>query len=450
MAPVWGVGLGLLAFRLVDSARFRLDEMSHRNVIAPEVSLTNQVNASDYIRLLERKGCVYTIGSGGDGCIGSYPAVLRTCQDRASELLRKMDAAYSQNEFPVAPWHPAVKNNARIVLYENEDVASRMDKLFTGGVSGVREGAGWGEEVKFMEVFSLFRNHKCMALVWGGEIRDAILAAVAKEEMSTMDTDVGWFCNQNTIKAIVAEQEWGGYYDDVSGCVNATPGLKCDAVEYPSSWVLLGDPASRDQGFEGMVASDNVLAPSKTREFSANAVAYDPIFRVILDTTGEGVRDAVRKRVSFAGLEEARALNNSLSVFARLYQWKIAGDPEKMYRLLKLIIPPKSFCIEPMTFKIINYHILNDWESFVEGIKHVVGQYKTRADSMLRYAVKMVYLHGALYGNQTELWPGFQRMQDEITSIYTGLEKAVPADVSEMFDVTDPTALDQSIVCSDA
>jgi hypothetical protein len=244
----------------------------------------------------------------------------------------------------------------------------------------------------FKRVFNAFAEGGCRAAVWGGEVRDAVLG------IESMDTDVGWFCGQDSVLEVLKKNKWGGKFKKQGTCPDVQElsehNLTCQARDTPNSYVQVGHPSVSDEGFEGKSASENVNGPDSSREFTTNAMAYDPLHAVVIDPTGSGLCDTLSKRVAVAGLHEEGEHTLDLQNVSNFEEWNNGLD--KMMRVLKLVIPPKSFCIGHQTFALVGIDLFLKMSSFSnnaveKALIDIMSHYQSRSKQLEKYAIQLFW-----------------------------------------------------------
>lgn len=341
--------------------------------------------------LLSRDGSRYKIGEGGKNCTGSYDEVMQLCEDIAKQKIAEMDQDYERTQFKLSPWRAAGVNQKVVVYDASRNMKAHMDGIFKTDVNGLNSST-------FDTVFASFAEHGCRAVVWGGEVRDAVLGILS------MDTDVGWFCDQSSVVDVLKKNHWGGLFKSVEKCPEEQElnqhNLKCKKKEEFNSYVQVGFPLISDEGLEGKSAWENVLGPDMGREFTTNAMAYDPLHRVVIDTTGAGLCDTLNKRVAVAGINEEVQVVNQTEV-DNFHNWQTSGF-DKTLRLLKLVIPPKKYCVGRKTFALVGTEIFaNIFRSQVvnhsehsdveRAFHHIMSAYGSRSELFERYAPMLYY-----------------------------------------------------------
>jgi hypothetical protein len=302
-----------------------------------------------------------------------------------------MDKDYERTQFKLSPWR-AKDINQKVVVYDASfDMKAHMDGIFRTDVNGLNS-------TTFETVFASFADNGCRTAVWGGEVRDAVLG------IHSMDTDVGWFCDQSSVVEVLKKNHWGGLFKSFDKCPDEQElkkhNLKCKKKEEFSSYVQVGFPLISDEGLEGKSAWENVLGPDSGREFTTNAMAYDPLHKVVIDTTGAGLCDTLHKRVAVAGINEEVQVVNQTDVQS-FHDWQTYGF-DKTLRLLKLVIPPKKYCVGRKTFALVGTEIFtnvfrswtvdhSDDNDVGRAFGHLMSAYGSRSHLFERYAPMLYY-----------------------------------------------------------
>jgi len=250
------------------------------------------------------------------GYIVGWEMVSQSYIDRTGKLVLEMtDKKFktvdpseleTDNMVPRPPWtHPEVK------VWRSKHVADIFKGIFAEKIEGM--------DVTFRQVFDVMLGEGVCVFVVGGAIRDSI---IGKKKEEIKDIDMGFGCSAKNVKNIATKHNWWKSNYSIS----------------PFGMVQLGD-TSKELYLEGKsingINSDRVRIPNVPtttssdlfaeniyRDFSCNALWYDPFNEVIVDPTGHGVEDSLKKILRIP-IEKAK-----------WDEW-LDGNPTKIYRYWK-------------------------------------------------------------------------------------------------------------------
>ncbi len=182
-------------------------------------------------------------------------------------------------------------------MWRSKAVADIFRAIFATKIEGM--------DITFRQVFDVLLGKGICVFVVGGAIRDSIIGNawppiciyyyLGKKKEEIKDIDMGFGCSAKMIKTIAIEQGWWKPNYSIS----------------PFGMLQLGDTA-KDLYLEGKsingMNNDRLRLPNKPsttssdlfaeniyRDFSCNALWYDPFNETIVDPTGHGVEDSLKK-----------------------------------------------------------------------------------------------------------------------------------------------------------
>lgn len=202
-----------------------------------------------------------------------------------------------------APWQ-----HDGVVAVQSEQATQTLNATFAQQVAGLKG-------TTFQQVFDAIRDQGHFVTVQGGLVRDALLGVAAK------DVDMGFSCSAQELVALAAKKGWAvPYSNPKSGLVQlGNP----EAELYLEGKQFNGTNNAKHPDPKKPIARDSDVARDRScRDFTCNALAYDPHNKVILDPTGTGVADAVGKKLRIAVPPKERAA------------W-LKADPTRALRYLK-------------------------------------------------------------------------------------------------------------------
>lgn len=207
-----------------------------------------------------------------------------------------------------APWfRPSVH------VYKSEIAAGIMDTIFKKQVLGLK--------ATFNDIFQKMFDNGIAVFVVGGAIRDVLQGMQAGD---INDIDMSFDCSARELEDLAKKEGWQPVsVRPSSGLVQlgtVTPGqlyLEGKHIFGHNSDTLVTSPGVRCSGAD-------LTLELFCRDFTVNALFYDPINRTIVDISGCGVQDATNKILR-------------IPVEQSMWETWVNGNPSKLLRYYKFM-----------------------------------------------------------------------------------------------------------------
>lgn len=211
-----------------------------------------------------------------------------------------------------APWY-----NKRSLIFRSEHAQQTFDVLLTAQVDGLPP------STTFSTVFQEIGNNGHPVFIIGGAVRDVVQG---KQIQDIKDIDISFGCSANEVRAIATAKGWkcnifpSGLI--ILGNENSVFHIEGKAIGCHSFDISLHrtNESTSGLGSIGVDLSYEVLY----RDFTINALCYDPFNKVIIDPTSFGVEDCVNMKLRLP------CTKNMWWMWAR-------GNPLKLLRYWKFV-----------------------------------------------------------------------------------------------------------------
>lgn len=237
-------------------------------------------------------------------------------QDKTGKLLTKSSSetykVIDKNDIEISnktsnpPWF-----HREIKIWKSDAVSKIFKDIFKNKIEGL--------DCTFKEVFDGILREKICVFIVGGAIRDCI---IGKDKKEINDIDMGFGCTANEIEAIARKNSWwkSNCFISPFGRVQLGDSSKILFLEGKSINGFNNDRI-KIPNLPSSIGTD-LFAENMYRDFSCNALWYDPFNEVIIDPTGHGVEDSLKMILR-------------IPVDKDFWDKWIEGNPLKLYRYWK-------------------------------------------------------------------------------------------------------------------
>jgi hypothetical protein len=222
----------------------------------------------------------------------------------------------TSNQNLKAPWH-----NKQLLVWESNEIRNNFDRILSEEVTGLT--------VKYNEIFRTLFERGIPVYVIGGSVRD-IVGGIPISKIK--DIDMGFGVSSSEIISIANQNSWRIKNTTLNGLVQFGDTLSDLYLEGKPINGLNNDIENWGNGIK-TIGCDLHLEPLY-RDFTINTLCYDPINKVVIDPTGQGVIDTLNKVLRIpVPFEENETGEEGC---AKWNLW-VKGNPTKLLRYWKFI-----------------------------------------------------------------------------------------------------------------